>query len=101
MTKALLVLFLSCSAFAQSVSTLEADLQKHPEHLSARMQLGNIYLNQKQYDKVIESLNSYTDQLTSQGFLALAAAYSHKQDYLNEVRVLNLLALKEPNDFHW
>ena len=99
--KAILILFFSCTVFAQSASELEADLQKHPDHLNARTQLGNIYLQQKNYEKVIALLNSYTDQLTNQGFLALASAYSNRKEYVDEVRTLNLLVLKEPDDFHW
>lgn len=101
MIKAALILFFSCSVFAQTAPEMEATLQKHPDQLSTRLQLGNYYLKQKSYDRVIELLNSYTDQLTAQGFLTLASAYSSKKDYLNEARVLNLLALKQPADFHW
>lgn len=101
MGKLSIFLFMSASVFAQSALDMETDLQKHPEHLSTRIQLGNIYLKQKNYENVIKLLNSYTDQLTSQGFLALASSYSNRKDYINEVRVLNLLTLKEPEDYHW
>jgi predicted Zn-dependent protease len=101
MIHAVFILILSCTVFAQSALDLEADLQKHPDHLSARMQLGNIYLQQKNYDKVITLLNSYTDQLTDQGFLALSSAYSNRKDYVDEVRTLTLLVQKEPDDYHW
>jgi tetratricopeptide (TPR) repeat protein len=103
MGKALvLVYFIACAVFAQqSAPELELDLQKHPDRLSVRLQLANIYLAQKQFDRVIALLNPYTDQLTNQGFLALGNAYSNKQDYTNEVRVLGLLVAKEDDNFQW
>jgi len=95
-------IFIFCGAvFAQSQTDMEADLGKHPEHLSTRIQLANVYLTQKNFDHVIALLNPYTDQLPSQGFLALANAYSNKKKFDDEVRVLNLLIAKEPEDFHW
>jgi tetratricopeptide (TPR) repeat protein len=92
-------LFACAVARAASPAEMEADLQKHPDHLTTRIMLGNVYLKQQQFDKVIALLNSYTDQLTSEGFRALGFSYSSKKDYANEVRVLGLLVNKEPEDF--
>ena len=101
MSHALLIFLFSFHAFALSPQEMEADILKNPDHLSTRIQLANIYLKQNQFDHVIQLLNSYTDQLPSQGYLALASSYSNKKDYFNEVRVLNLLTTKEDQDFHW
>jgi tetratricopeptide (TPR) repeat protein len=97
----LIILFISCTAAAQTPSDMETDLKAHPTHLSTRIQLANIYLRQQQFEKVIALLNSYTDQLTSEGFLALAEAYSSMKNYVDEVRVLNVLVTKEEDHFQW
>lgn len=101
MVNAILIFFFASSLFAQTVANWEADLKQHPDHMSIRLQLANTYLGEKRYDHVISLLNPYTDQLTDQGFLALANAYSSKKDYANEVRALNLLAQKHDDNYQW
>jgi len=102
MRSALLIfIWMSLSAYALGPSEMEADLKANPGHLNTRIELANYYLKQKSFAKVVELLNAYTDQLNSSGFLALANAYSNRKEYLDEVRVLNLLTQKEPEDFHW
>lgn len=94
--------FFASIAFAQNQpADMEKDLQLHPEKLGTRIQLANIYLKQKDYPKVIGLLNSYTDQLTPEGFLALANAYSNRKEYVDEVRVLKLLVIKQSENYRW
>src|SRR4051812_45736315 len=70
-----LAIVASADVLAQT-GPLEAELAAHPDKMGTRLQLANAYLNQSNYDKVIQLLNSYTDQLKEQGFLALASSYS-------------------------
>jgi predicted Zn-dependent protease len=107
----LLALNLSC--FAQTppaapspappsqATELEAKLAAKPEHMKTRLQLATIYAQEDKPDKVIALLNPYTDQMTSNGFLMLAGSYAKKKDFTNEVRVLNILAAKEDENFRW
>lgn len=102
MRLALLFLLFSSSVFAQlSPTEMEKTLRAKPSLLATRIQLGNYYLKQKNYAKVVELLNSYTDQLTPEGFLALASAYSHRGEFIDEVRVLNLLTMRQPENYQW
>ena len=101
MWRLVILLLLSLRVFAQDTTSMESDLKANPGHLSTRIQLANIYLRQNHFDKVISLLNAYTDQLPSQGFLALASSYSNKKAYADEVRVLNLLVTKEEDNFQW
>nr|HMN68613.1 tetratricopeptide repeat protein [Bdellovibrionales bacterium] len=96
-----LILLFSAQAFAQDISKLEAALNRHPDQMSLRLQLAKAHEAAKQPDKVITTLNPYTDQLTPVGFLVLARAYSTKKDYANEVRVFKFLADKDETSFRW
>ena len=98
---AILILLLSFNCFAQSVADLESKLKSKPDDLIARIQLASAYNAQGNHDKVISTLNPYTDQLNANAFLLLAGAYAKKNDYQNEVRVLNFLASKEEENFQW
>lgn len=97
----LMTALFSFAVHGTTLEEMESEIKKNPNRLSTRIQLANVYLKQKNFERVIALLNSYTDQLPSQGFLALATAYSKRDDYANEVRVLGLLADKEDSDFHW
>lgn len=99
---AILSLILSCAiSFAQTAPQLEAAIAKKPDDLRARVQLSALHSKDNRYDKVIELLNPYTDQLGSEGFLLLANAYSQKKDYANEVRVLSILSAREEENYKW
>lgn len=67
---------------------LEAQVKARPSSVKLREQLANAYAKENRPDKVIETLDPYTDQLGENGFLLLAISYSFKKDYANEVRVL-------------
>ncbi len=101
MTQFLLGIIFSLQAMAQSQEAMEKDLVANPNHLSTRIRLANAYLQNARAQKVIDLLNSYTDQLPAPGFLALASAYSTREDYSNETRVLNLLVSKDNENFQW
>jgi tetratricopeptide (TPR) repeat protein len=80
---------------------LEKMFQANPTSKAIRQALAEQMLLKGNNDRVVELLNSYTDQLTLTGFLTLAMAYSNKKDYVNEVRVLGLLAAKDESNFRW
>jgi len=67
----------------------------------SRLQMAEMRLKERAFDKVIELLNPYTDQLSPTGFLTLALAYSEKKDHVNEARVLGLLSAKDESNFRW
>lgn len=101
MIQLLSALLFSFAAMAQSIPSLEADLKANPGRMTTRTQLAGLYAKQNDLDKAISLLNSYTDQLTPDGFLILASSYSNKKDFNNEVRVLNLLVNKDDENFRW
>lgn len=80
---------------------LEKMYQANPTNKGIRQALAEQMLVKGNNDRVIELLNSYTDQLSMPGYLSLAMAYSNKNDYFNEARVLGLLAAKDESNFRW
>ncbi|MGE4133450.1 MAG: tetratricopeptide repeat protein [Bdellovibrionales bacterium] len=84
-----------------SPDKLQKILADKPDNILARVQLAEIRLGEKKYGEVIELLNSYTDQLRGSGFRVLAFAYGSMGDHSNEVRVLKIVADKEPENFEW
>jgi len=92
---------ISLNAQGTPPSPLEQQLAKTPTSMRIRIQLADQYTKQNQFDKVIEILNSYTDQLDAGGFLLLASAYSKRKEFREEVRVLNILATKEDSNYRW
>lgn len=103
MIATLLILFLNAPVQAQTAAAdkHEAELQRNPENLRARIQSARNHFQKGQFDKVIELLNPYTDQLDEGGFLVLALAYSNKKDYANEVRVLTIITAKDEDNYKW
>lgn len=101
MVQTLFALFLCLSAFGQSAAVLEKKIQDDPDNISARVRLAEVRLNEGQYPKAIELLNSYTDLLNGAGFRALAFAYSSLKKYDDEVRVLSIIAKKEDENHEW
>ena len=99
--RALVCFLISFSAFAQSAAVLEKKIQEDPDNIAARVKLAEVRLNEGQYAKAAELLNSYTDQLNSAGFRALAFAYSSLKKYDDEVRVLSIIAKKEEDNHEW
>jgi tetratricopeptide (TPR) repeat protein len=85
----------------KSGAQLESELAKNPRTLTLRVEAANAYTREGKPDKVIELLNSYTDQLDATGFMTLAAAYSNKKDFVNEVRIFTILSAKEDDNFRW
>ena len=101
MVRLLFIMLITLPAFAQSPSQLEEDLKAYPDRMTTRMQLAGYYVKQNEFDRVIGLLNAYTDQLPTEGFLALASSYSNKKDFTNEIRVLALLVAKHEGDYRW
>lgn len=102
MINTLFAVLLCMFATAQNASPVhEAELKRNPENIRARVQLARASFDSGQFEKVIELLNPYTDQLDANGFLMLAMSYSNKKDYANEVRVLSIVSANEEENFKW
>lgn len=96
-----LILFFS-PAFANTTASpaaLEQQLAQNPDNVKVRTRLAKHYLAESKFDKVIELLNAYTDQLSAEAFRILAFSYSGKNDHANEVRILNLLVAKNEEEY--
>ena len=78
-----------------------ATAQDVSDEMEGRLKQAKASFDSGKFDKVIELLNPYTDQLDNNGFLMLAMSYSNKKDYANEVRVLNIIANNEEENFKW
>jgi predicted Zn-dependent protease len=102
MINILFAVLFSFLGFAQNkVEVHEAELKRNPENVRARVQLARSHFDSGKFEKVIELLNPYTDQLDANGFLMLAMSYSNKKDFANEVRVLNIIAANEEENYKW
>jgi tetratricopeptide (TPR) repeat protein len=90
MVNALFAIFLSASTVAQEI-----------KNIHARTELARSHFDAGKFDKVIELLNPYTDQLDASGFVMLAISYSNKKDFANEVRVLSIIAANQEENYKW
>ncbi|MBX7232065.1 MAG: tetratricopeptide repeat protein [Bdellovibrionales bacterium] len=54
--------------------------------------------SEKKWDLIISTLNPRTDEISSSGLLNLTMCYMEKKDFVNVIRILNLLSEKNPND---
>ena len=101
MVKTLIIFLFSINAFAQSVDVLEKKIKDDPDNMSPRIKLAEVWIEQEKFDKAVELLNAYTDQLNSAGFRALAFAYSGLKKYEDEVRILTIIMKKEEENYQW
>lgn len=79
----LALIFAMTSLLAYGMSTQE------------REQRAKSFLKAGKFDKVIELLNPYTEQVSATSLLDLAGAYHEKSDYQNEVRILKFVSQKD------
>lgn len=86
-------------AHAVDSAALEKKLETDPDNMKTRLALAHAYKEENKFDKIVELLNTYTDQLSPEGFRLLAFSYSSQKDYANEVRVLNLYVTAKEDDF--
>lgn len=82
-----------------SIASLEIELKKTPNRLKIREALGKEYVRAKQYKKAIEILAPYSNEISDEGLIELAAAYENTGDSLNQIRVLKFFS--EKDDVHY
>lgn len=87
--------------FAVTFNFAWAQEQQISDEMEGRLKQAKTQFDGGKYDKVIELLNPYTDQLDGNGFMMLAMSYSNKKDFANEVRVLSIIANNEEENFKW
>ncbi|USN47591.1 MAG: tetratricopeptide repeat protein [Pseudobdellovibrionaceae bacterium] len=85
------LLSISLSAYAQSKGLAP--------NAVARERKAKVYAQKEQWDKVIETLSSYTDVLTYNGLMDLATAYRNKGDFKNEIRTLDIAIAENPTNY--
>jgi tetratricopeptide (TPR) repeat protein len=93
-----LVLF-NAYAAAPTIQQLEALLRAHPENIKTRESLSQLYVSKKNFDKVIEILAPYSNEISFVGLEQLALAYGQTKDSLDEIRTLTQLTEKDPKHF--
>lgn len=88
-----ILVFATLLAFAApdaEIARLEAQLKSQPNQMPLRYSLAKRYLNGKEYDKAIETLNPHLDKVHGPGLLILASAYREKKDWAGVVRILTI-----------
>lgn len=99
------VLLTSHSSFAQKTGDqpnlveLENRLKKNPNQTKIRETLAKAYLQKKNYDKVIELLAAYSNEVSVPSVIRLADAYEAKKDYVNQIRILGIYMQREPDAY--
>jgi tetratricopeptide (TPR) repeat protein len=98
-TCCLLSLSVTQYASASEVSQAEKELARNPDNLKLREQLAQKYMKGKDFDKVIQILAPYSNEISNEAIVNLSASYSQKEDFLNEIRTVKIYADKEPTRF--
>lgn len=78
-----------------TVTRLEKMLEKAPDNMKLREALAHHLMKEKNYTRVIEVLNPYTDLASPEAMLNLAGAYHQIDQFKDEIRVLNILLSKD------
>lgn len=73
---------------------MEKRLEKQPENTKLRELLADGYLKMKDYKKVINTLNPYTNTISVSALLELAGAYHQTSAFKDEIRIIQLLLVK-------
>jgi tetratricopeptide (TPR) repeat protein len=84
-----LILLLSFPALAAST----------PENLMTRLKSARAAYEKSNYDGVIQLLNPYSAELPNPGLMILANSYSKRGLYVDEVRVLRILAANNEKNY--
>lgn len=98
---ALLFVIMFPQAHADSVGLLEQKLNSNPNDIVSRVKLAEVHLNNNEFQKTVDLLNAYTDQLPKSGFRVLAFAYSNLKKFDDEVRVLNIITARDEENHEW
>jgi tetratricopeptide (TPR) repeat protein len=91
-----IVIFAANFAHAIKLSELEARLKKNPNQTKVREAIAKEYLRQKKYEKVIELLAAYSNEITVPSVIRLADAYAAMKDNTNQIQTLLLYQQREP-----
>lgn len=95
-----LLLTLSLSVVsAVTVSQLETRIKQNPKDIKSRQDLGKYYLKKKKYEKAIEILAPYSNEIDDDSLQELADAYREQKDYKKEIRTLEIYLQRKPNLF--
>lgn len=86
-------------ALEKRIDNLKKAVVENSGDLNARMELGEIYLNQDRPAEVIVYLKPSLENLPHRGLMILAKAYAQKSDYLNEIRILNRILSEHESDY--
>ncbi len=91
--------FVVSSGSAETLSELEHKVKIHPDQIRLREALGQAYVKSKNFDKAIETLAPYSNEISTNALIELALAYGEKNDSLNSIRTLTHLTEKDPRHF--
>lgn len=86
-------------ARAATLASLEERLEKDPSQTKVRETLAKAYLKKRNYAKVIELLAPYSNEVSVPSIIRLADAYEARQDYVNQIRTLELYQQREPDAY--
>jgi len=82
-----------------NILALEKKLVSRPEDVTTREALAKKYLAKKNYNKVIELLAPYSNEVSGDSIANLAQAYGETQDKLGEIRTLQIYVQREGKRF--
>lgn len=89
----------SLAAASGELSELETRLAKNPDDIKTRAKLAALLTQTKgTQTKLVDLLNPYADELPMESQLILAGAYNQLQMFNDEVRVLNKVVEKTPDN---
>lgn len=91
-------------ASTPAVVVTEAELRnriaKNDKDIPTRIELAELCQKKKDYTCMVEALRTASDNLPRKGMLLLASGYRGQKNYLNEVRVLELLLAQNRKDYY-
>lgn len=80
---------------SSQLDRLENLFKKDKDNLALREALAGELTSARQYDRVIELLNPYTDLASKEALLNLAGAYHEVKRFTDEIRILKSLLIKD------
>lgn len=80
------------------IIVLEHQLKSSPENITARQQLAELHVIQKNYDRVIQLLEPYVAEVALKSQLSLVEAYNQTKQFKKEVRTVKRMAEITPQD---
>ncbi len=87
--------FAPSAAQKAEIAKLEQQLKTRPDNMQLRERLAEKLMAAKDYKRVIEVINPYTDLASELALLDLASAYHETEGFVDEIRILNSLLIKD------